>query len=103
MVYIYCVHQAPSDAHIAIFACVHIEICETAMEKLLLAYYSTTFAKVGIFPYGPRAIKNDRIIKNTLSTIVETPEQFSHILSNELHTSSCLNVPAMVSRNTLVR
>ncbi|CAF1281410.1 unnamed protein product, partial [Rotaria magnacalcarata] len=70
---------------------------------LIPGHCSTAFAKTGIFPYDSRAIKNDTIIKNTLSTIVGTPEQYAHILSNKLHTSSCLNVQTMVPRNTLVR
>ncbi|CAM4741899.1 unnamed protein product [Rotaria magnacalcarata] len=114
------------------FGCLHVEICETTMETFALGtkrndlksmektdfvrlfsklyeyalipgHCSAAFAKAGTFPYDPRAIKNDRIIKNRLSTIVGTPEQYAHILSNKLHTSSCLNVQAMVSRNTLVR
>ncbi|CAF4153369.1 unnamed protein product [Rotaria magnacalcarata] len=72
-------------------------------KNLIKGTVYNAFAKAGTFPYDPRAIKNDRIIKNRLSTIVGTPEQYAHILSNKLHTSSCLNVQAMVSRNTLVR
>jgi hypothetical protein len=36
---------------------------------LIPAHCSTAFGKAGIYLYDPRAIKNDRLVKTTSSTI----------------------------------
>ncbi|CAF3501171.1 unnamed protein product [Rotaria sp. Silwood2] len=70
---------------------------------LIPAHCSTAFAKAGIFPYDPRVIKNDRIIKNTLSTTIAPPEQSIPTLSNELDASPRPNGKPINQQNTLVR
>ena len=42
---------------------------------LIPAHCSTAFAKSGIFPYDPRAVKKDKIIKYPLPSITTPSEQ----------------------------
>ena len=54
---------------------------------LIPAHCSTAFAKAGVFPFDRQAIKNDRIIKNGLSTATTATQNFSQATSTELDKS----------------
>ncbi|CAF0782705.1 unnamed protein product [Rotaria sordida] len=70
---------------------------------LIPAHCSTAFARSGICPYDPCAIKNRRIIKNNLSTTVSSSKQSIQTLSNELDSSLRSNNESIIQRNRLAR
>jgi hypothetical protein len=57
---------------------------------LLPAHCSTAFAKAGVYPFDPRVIKNDRMVKTILSKS-PSQQQLSQTLPNEADTSTCSN------------
>lgn len=64
---------------------------------LIPAHCSTAFAKAGIYPYDPRVVKNDRIVKNMIlqtysQSSQQQQEQLSQTLSNDNQTLTNLNV-----------
>ena len=69
---------------------------------LIPTHCSTAFGKAGIYPYDPRAIKNDRIVKTTLSAttpsspeqlpLTSSPQQLRQTSSNQSSSSSSPNI-----------
>jgi hypothetical protein len=71
---------------------------------LIPAHCSTAFGKAGIYPYDPRAIKNDRVVKTACSTtITSPPTQLSRTSSNEFSSLSCSNGQGIIQGKTLIR
>ena len=70
---------------------------------LIPAHCLTAFAKAGTFPSNRRAIKNDRIIKNGLSTAAIPSQHFFQATSTELDTSLNPNGTLMMSAKTLIK
>jgi hypothetical protein len=72
---------------------------------LLPTHCSTAFGKAGIYPYDPRVIKNDRVVKTTLSTTPPPPQQqqLSRTSSNEFNASSCPDSQGITQSKKLTR
>ena len=70
---------------------------------LIPAHCSTAFAKSGIFPYDPRAVKRDKIIKHALASTMTPSELPIKKFPNELNTEPCFNNEPVIQRSTLTR
>ena len=70
---------------------------------LIPAHCSTAFAKSGIFPYDPGAVKKDKIIKHALPSTTTPSEQPIQKFPNELNTEPSFNNEPVIQRSTLTR
>ena len=70
---------------------------------LIPAHCSMAFVKSGIFPYDPRTITKDKIIKNALSSTTTLSEQPIQKFPNELNTEPNSNNEPVIQRSTLIR
>jgi hypothetical protein len=70
---------------------------------LIPGHCSTAFAKAGIYPYDPRVINNDRIVKNMLAKIPPPPPRQLSQTFNECDISTCSNDGAITDGKKRIR
>ena len=83
--------------------CDFVELLEKLYEYAQIAgHCSTAFAKSGIFPYDPRAVKKDKIIKHALPSTTTPSEQPMKKFPNELNTEASSNNEPVIQQSTLI-
>jgi hypothetical protein len=71
---------------------------------LIPTHCSTAFGKAGIYPFDPRAAKNDRVVKTTLSTtILPEQQQISPTVPNESNSLLYSNSQSIIPSKRLTR